>query len=73
MPLNYKFSLVSAIIARSFTICPDMPKFHQEICKIKDIFIKMVTVKCLLTNVLKHSAINKAVIPKQIIQTAEKK
>ena len=39
MPLNYKFSLVS-IIFRSFIICSDMPKFHQEICKIKDIFIK---------------------------------
>ena len=40
IPLNYKFSLVSAIIFRSFTICSEMPKFHQEICKIKDIFIK---------------------------------
>ena len=37
MPLNYSFSLVSTIIFRSFTICSDMPKFHQEICKIKDI------------------------------------
>ena len=54
MSLNYKFSLVSAIIARSFTICPDMPKFHQEICKIKDIFIKngyseMFIDKCIKT------------------------
>ena len=40
MPLNYKFSLVSTVTFRSFTICSDMPKFHQEICKIKDIFIK---------------------------------
>ena len=40
MPLSYKFSLVSTIIFRSFTICSDMPKFHQEICKIKDIFTK---------------------------------
>ena len=40
IPLNYKFSLVSTIIFRSFTICSEMPKFHQEICKIKDIFIK---------------------------------
>ena len=39
MPLNYKFSLVSTIIFHSFTICSDMPKFHQQICKIKDIFI----------------------------------
>ena len=29
MPFNYKFSLVSTIIFRSFTICSDMPKFHQ--------------------------------------------
>ena len=35
-----------------------MPKFHQKICKIKDIFKEIVTVKGLLTNVLKHSAIN---------------
>ena len=28
MPLSYKFSLVSTIIFRSFTICSDMPKFH---------------------------------------------
>ena len=40
MPLSYKFSLVSTIIFRSFTIRSDMPKFHQEICKIKDIFTK---------------------------------
>ena len=36
----------------------NMPKFHQKICKIKDIFKEIVTVKGLLTNVLKHSAIN---------------
>ena len=40
MQLDCKFSLVSTIIFGSFTICSDMPKFHQEICKIKDIFIK---------------------------------
>ena len=57
MPLNYKFNLVPSVIFRSFTICFDMPKFHQEICRIKDIFIKKVTVKDLLTNVLKHSSI----------------
>ena len=34
MPFSYKFSLVSTVIFRSFTICSDMPKFHQEICKI---------------------------------------
>ena len=28
MSLSYKFSLVSTIIFRSFTICSDMPKFH---------------------------------------------
>ena len=40
MPYNYKFSLVSTIVFCSFTICSDMPKFHQEICKIKDVFMK---------------------------------
>ena len=57
MPLTFKFNLVSTIIFCSFTICTDMPKSHPEICKIKDIFIKMVTVKGFLTNVLKHSSI----------------
>ena len=38
--LNYKFSLVSTIIFRTFTICSDMPKFHQETFKVKDIFMK---------------------------------
>ena len=40
MPLNYKFSLVSTNTFSSFTICSDMPKFHQEIGIIKNIFIK---------------------------------
>ena len=57
MPLSHKFSLVSTIIFHSITICSDMPKFHQEICNIKYIFIKIVTVKGFLTNMLKHSSI----------------
>ena len=57
MPLSYKFSLVSTIIFRSFTICSDMPKFHQEICKIKDIFIKNGNSVRFWTSVLKHSSI----------------
>ena len=40
MPLNYKFSLVSTITFSSFTLCSDMPIFHQEIGKIKNTFIK---------------------------------
>ena len=31
MPFSYKFNLVSTIIFRSFTLCTDMPKFHQGI------------------------------------------
>ena len=57
MPLNYKFKLVSTIIFRSFTICSDMPKFHQEIWKIKDIFIKNGNSVRFWTVVLKHSSI----------------
>ena len=45
-----------------------MPKFHQEIFKIKDIFIKNVYRERFLDKFL-----NKAFIPKRIIQTAEKK
>ena len=72
MPLSYKFSLVSTIIFRSFTICSDMPKFHQEICKIKDIFIKNGYSERFLDKCVK-TFLNKVFIPKRIIQTAEKK
>ena len=72
MPLSYKFSLVSTIIFRSFTICSDMPKFHQEICKIKDIFIKHGYSERFLDKCVK-TFFNKVFIPKQIIQTAKKK
>ena len=49
-----------------------MPKFHEEICKIKEIFIKygyseMFIDKCVKT------FLHKVFIPKQIIQTAERK
>ena len=69
MPLSYKFSLVSTIIFRSFTICSDMPKFHQEICKI---FIKNGYSERFLDKCVK-AFLNKVFIPKRISQTAEKK
>ena len=72
MPLNYKFSLVSTVTFRSFTICSDMPKFHQEICKIKDVFIKNGYSERFLDKCVK-TFLNKVFIPKRIIQTAEKK
>ena len=72
MPLSYKLSLVSTIIFRSFTICSDMPKFHQEICKIKDIFIKNGYSEKFLVKCVKTFP-NKVFIPKRIIQTAGKK
>ena len=72
MPLNYKFSLVSTIFSRSFTICFDMPKFHQEICKIKGIFIKNGYSERFLDKCVK-TFLNKVFIPKRIIQPAEKK
>ena len=72
MPMSYKFNLVSIIIFRSFTICSDMTKFHQEIYKIKDIFIKNGYSERLLDKCVKVF-LNKEFIPKRIIQTAEKK
>ena len=72
MSFSYKFSLVSTIIFRSFTIRSDMPKFHQEICKIKDIFIKNGYRERFLDKGAK-TLLNKVFIPKGIIQTAEKK
>ena len=49
-----------------------MPKFHQEICEIKDIFIKSGYSERFLDKCVKKF-LNKIFIPKQIIQTAEKK
>ena len=49
-----------------------MPKFHQEICKIKDIFIKNGYSERFLDKCVK-AFLNKVFIPKRIIQTAEKK
>ena len=66
MQLNYKFSLVSTIIFCTFSMCFDMTKFHQEICKIKGILKIIVTVKGLLTNVLKHSSINYLFLKEQL-------
>ena len=72
MPLNYKFSLVSTIIFHSLTICLDISNFHQEICKIKDTFIKIGYSEGFIDECVK-TFLNKAFIPKRIIQTVEKK
>ena len=49
-----------------------MPKFHQEICKIKDIFVKNGYSERFIQKCVK-TFLNKVFIPKQIIQTPEKK
>ena len=72
MPLNCKFSLVSTIIFRSFTISYEKPEFHQEICRIKDIFLKSVCSEKFIDLCVK-TFLNKVFIPKRIVQTAEKK
>ena len=66
MLLSYKFSLVSTIVFRSFNICSDMPKFHQEICKIKDIFIKNDYSERFFDKCVK-TFLSKVFIPKRII------
>ena len=70
--MNYKFSLVCTTIFCSFTICSDMRRFYQEICKIKDIFIKIGYSERFLDKSVK-TFLNKVFIPKRRIQTAEKK
>ena len=72
MSFNYKFSLVSTIIFRSFTIFSEMPKLHQEICTVKDIFVKTGSSERFIDKCVKIF-LNKVFIPKQIIQNAEKK
>ena len=64
--MSFKFNF------RSFTICSDMPKFHHEICKIKDTFIKNGYSERLLHKCVKIF-LNKVFIPQRIIQIAEKK
>ena len=49
-----------------------MPKLHQEIYKIKDIFIKNGYSERFINKCVKIF-LNKVFIPKLIIQTAEKK
>ena len=49
-----------------------MPKFHQEICKIENIFIKNGYSERFLDKCVK-TFLNKVFIPKRIIQNAEKK
>ena len=49
-----------------------MPKFHQEICKIKDIFIKNGYSERFLDKCVKEF-LNNVFIPKRISQTTEKK
>ena len=49
-----------------------MPKFHQEICKIKNIFIKNGYSESFIDKCIK-TFLNKVFIPKRIIQSAEKK
>ena len=71
-PLNYKVSLVSAIIFRSFTIPSEIPKFHQGIWKIKDIFIKNGYSESFIDKYVK-AFLSKVFIAKRIIQTTEKK
>ena len=57
---------------RSFSICSDMPKFHEEICKIKVIFIKNGCSERFIDKCV-QTFLNKVFIPKRIVQTAEKK
>ena len=71
-PLNYKVSLVSTIIFCSFTISSEMPKFHQGIWKIKDIFIKNGYSESFIDKYVK-AFLSKVFIAKRIIQTTEKK
>ena len=49
-----------------------MPKFHQEICKIKDIYIKNSYSESFIDKCVK-TFLNKIFIPTRIIQTAKKK
>ena len=72
MLLNFKFSLVPKIIFHSFTVSSDMSKFHQEICKNKDIFTKNGYSEKLIDNCVKKF-LNKPFILRGIIQTAQSK
>ena len=49
-----------------------MPKLHQEICTVKDIFVKTGSSERFIDKCVKIF-LNKVFIPKRIIQNAEKK
>ena len=49
-----------------------MPKFHQKICKMKDVFLKNGYSEKFIDKCIKTS-LSKVFIRKRIIQTAEKK
>ena len=66
MPLDYKFNLFSTIIFCRFTMCSNMPKFHQKICRIKDIFMKNGCSERFIDKCLK-TFFNKVIMPKRII------
>ena len=70
--LNFKFSLICTIIFCSITTCSNMSKFHQDICKIKDIFINNGYREKFIDKCVK-TFINKVFIPKRIVRTDEKK
>ena len=72
MSLSHKFSLVSTIIFRSFTICSDMRKFHLGIYKIKAIFIKNGYWERFLGKCAK-TFLSKVFIAERISQRTEKK
>ena len=40
LPTIYKFSMVYTLVYRSFKICSDWTKFHDELSFLKEVFIK---------------------------------
>ena len=69
MPLNFTFGVVSTIILCSSTKCSDIPKFHQDICKI-GIFIRNGYSETFIDKCV-NTYLNKLFILKRIVQTTE--
>ena len=53
LPSVYKFGMVCTLVYRCLCILSNWTQFHTELTFLKGIFQRMVTLKTLLTNVLK--------------------
>lgn len=70
--VKYKYSLISSLLFRVYTICSDFNLIHQEIEKLKIIWLKNAFPMKVIDRLI-FKFFDKLFIPKKIVQTASKK